>query len=258
MTDTLVHHTAIVSAVAKIGKSVKVGPYSIVHENVVIDDECSIGAFCELGVPSALSDGSPLSIGARSVIRSHCIFYEGSCFGPRLTTGHHATIREGTYAGTNLQIGTLSDIQGDCRIGDYVRLHSNVHIGKKSTIKDFVWIFPYVVLTNDPHPPSEYLIGATVEEYAAIATMSVILPGVTIGSGALVGAHSSVSKDVRPDTIVAGAPAKYLGETSKIKLKSSPQESAYPWRRHFHRGYPEEVVDRWRREFADFTSQDRA
>lgn len=254
MTSILVHPTAIVSSKARIGEGVRVGAFASIYDNVIIENNCSIGAYCELGVSSALSDGSPLLIGANSNIRSHSIFYEGSRFGPALVTGHRVTVREQTIAGKNLQIGTLSDIQGHCEFGDYVRLHSNVHIGQKSKVGNFVWIFPYVVLTNDPHPPSEVLIGPTVEEYAAIATMSVILPGVTVGSGALVGAHSSVTRDVAPDTVVAGAPAKFICATSKIKLKNNPHESAYPWRKHFHRGYPQEVVERWKNEF--FTPSD--
>ncbi len=249
MVNMLVHPTAIVSSKAHLGKGVRIGAFASIYDNVIVENNCSIGAYSELGVPSSLSDGSPLLIGADSNIRSHSIFYEGSQFGPALVTGHRVTVRERTIAGKNLQIGTLSDIQGHCEIGDYVRFHSNVHIGQKSKIGNFVWIFPYVVLTNDPHPPSEVLIGAIVEDYAAIATMSVILPGVTIGSGALVGAHSSVTRDVAPNTVVAGAPAKFLCAASKIKLKNIPHESAYPWRRHFHRGYPQEVVERWKEEF---------
>src|SRR5581483_1539376 len=116
----------------------------------------------------------------------------------RLTTGHRVTVREGAQAGKNLQIGTLCDIQGHCTIGDYVRFHSNVHIGQRAKIGNFVWIFPYVVLTNDPHPPSDVLIGVEVEDFASIATMSVILPGVKVGTHSLVAAHSSVSRDVEP------------------------------------------------------------
>jgi acetyltransferase-like isoleucine patch superfamily enzyme len=158
-------------------------------------------------------------------------------------------VREKTFAGRNLQIGTLSDIQGHCEIGSFVKFHSNVHIGQHSKIKDYVWIFPYVVLTNDPHPPSDVIMGVTVEKYVAIATMSVILPGVTIKEGALVGAHSSVSRDVESDTVVVGSPAKYICDTNKIKLKDGSSKSAYPWRRHFHRGYLPETVAEWIAEF---------
>jgi len=246
----MIHTTALIDADAKLGSGVRVGAYTIIHGNVVIGDNCEIGSHCEIGVPSSLSDGSPLIIGSSSLIRSHSVFYEGSVFGEKLSTGHRVTVREHTKAGAGLQIGTLSDIQGHCEIGEYVKFHSNVHIGQHSTIGNYVWIFPYVVLTNDPHPPSNVMKGVTIEDFVAIATMTVILPGVTVKSGALVGAHSSVSKNVAADTVVAGSPAKFICETKAIKLKDGSGKSAYPWRRHFHRGYPEAAVAAWVAEFA--------
>lgn len=41
-------------------------------------------------------------------------------------------------------MGTLTDIQFECRIGNYVSLHSNVFLGEKTEIDDFVWLFPGV------------------------------------------------------------------------------------------------------------------
>lgn len=241
----MIHPTALIDRNAKLGNGVRVGAYTIIHGNVIIGDGTEIGSHCEIGVPSSLSDGAPLIIGASSLIRSHSVFYEGSVFGDRLSTGHRVTVREKTMAGEAFQIGTLSDIQGHCQIGDYVKFHSNVHIGQHSTIGNYVWIFPYVVLTNDPHPPSNVMLGVTIEDYVAIATMSIILPGVTVKSGALVGAHSSVSKTVAPDTVVVGNPAKFICETKAIKLKDGSGGSAYPWRHHFHRGYPDTKVMEW-------------
>jgi len=247
---TQIHPTALVDADAEIGRDVSIGPYSIVHGNVVIGDGTVIGSHCEIGHPIHKRENvEPLALGRNSLVRSHSIFYEGSSFGDELITGHRVTVRENVRAGRALQIGTLSDIQGHCEIGDFVRFHSNVHIGQKSVIKSYVWIFPYVVLTNDPHPPSEVMLGATIEEYVAIATMSVILPGVIVGAGALVGAHSSVTRDVEPDTVVAGVPAKFKCRTEEVMLRDGTGRAAYPWRRHFHRGYPREDVARWLEEF---------
>lgn len=246
----MIHPTSIISDKAVIGKNVTIGAYTIVHDNVHIEDDTIIEAFCEIGVSNSLSGGECLHIGAKSHIRSHSIFYEGSIFGPSLVTGHRVTVREKTIAGKNLQIGTLSDIQGHCQIGDYVRTHSNVHIGQHSKIGNFVWIFPYVVLTNDPHPPSNIMQGVTVSDYAVIATMSVILPGAHIAEGCLIGAHSSLSGMTESDTIYAGSPAKSIGATSKLKLKDGSRKPAYPWRTHFSRGYPEEVVQQWVKELS--------
>lgn len=245
----MIHPTAIVAPKAQLGVDVSVGPYTIIHENVKIGDGCSIGSHCEIGHPAPRAEGRPLVIGKGSTIRSHSIFYEGSTFGENLVTGHRVTVREGTVAGINFQVGTLGDIQGTCIIGDYVRFHSNVHIGQHSKIGNFVWIFPYVVLTNDPHPPSQVMQGVTLRDYVAVATMSVILPGVEVGEGALIGAHSSVGRNVEADTVVAGVPAKMVCRTGKIMLKDGSGNPAYPWRRHFGRGYPDEIVNRWLCEF---------
>lgn len=246
----MIHATAIISPVAKIGTNVNIGPYTIIHDDVVIGAGSTIGSHCEIGYPSSSDNDSPLVIGESSQIRSHSIFYQGSTFGQRLVTGHRVTVRENTRAGENLQIGTLSDIQGTCDIGDYVRIHSGVFIAKNARIGNFVWLFPHVILTNDPRPPNDVMIGVTIEDFAAIAAGSIVLPGVTIGNGALIGAHSTVTRDVAPDTVATGSPAKFICAADEIKLKDGSEESAYPWRRHFHRGYPNEVVEEWIREFS--------
>jgi len=245
--------TAIISGKASIGSNVSIGDFTIILDNVIIGDNVTIQSHCLIGQPTPLSDGKPLVIGNDSFIRSHSIFYEGSQFGAKLTTGHRVTVREKIEAGDNLQIGTLSDLQGHAKIGNFVRFHSNVHIGQKSIIDDFVFIFPYTVLTNDPHPPSNFLTGVTVNKYAVIASMCCILPGVQIGEKSLVGACSLVKNDVEPETVVAGVPAKFICKASEIKLKDGSNLPAYPWMRHFHRGYPKEVIDEW---MANYNIQD--
>ena len=240
-----IHPTAIVSEGAMIHSAVEIGPYTIVHRNVEIGEATKVGSHCEIGVPTPLGDESPLKIGSGSVIRSHSVFYESSSFGDGLITGHRVTVRELTRAGKGFQIGTLGDIQGQCEVGDHVKFQSNVFVGQKTKIEDYVWVFPYVVFTNDPHPPSNVLEGVRVKKFAAIATMSTILPGLVIGEGALVGACSVVTKDVGDHRIVVGNPATDRGETKKVKLRDGSGRSAYPWKYHFHRGYPEEVVAKW-------------
>lgn len=241
-----IHQTSIVSNNARIGKNVSIGQFTTIYDNVIIGDNVTIEGYSEIGVSNHLSEGLPLYIGKNSYIRSHSIFYEGSKFEEGLVTGHRVTVREKTSAGKNLQIGTLSDIQGHCTIGDYVRFLSNVHIGKKSKIGNFVWIFPYVVLTNDPHPPSNILLGVTVEDYAVIATMSIVLPGVTIAKGCLISAHSSVATDTEENMLYKGAPAKKVCVTSILGLRDGSRRPAYPWVKHFHRGYPDEIVAYWK------------
>ena len=241
----MIHPSSLVSPKAKLGIDVEIGPFVIIHGNVILGDRVKVGAYCELGVSTQLGDGTPLIIGDSAIIRSHSVFYESSSFGPGLMTGHHVTVRENTRAGACFQIGTLSEIQGDCTVGDYVRFQSNVFVGKRTNIGNFVWILPYVVLTNDPTPPSNVLLGCVVEDFASIAAASVVLPGVTVGHHSLVAAQACVTKNVPPNMVAAGTPARVVGEAKSIKLRDGSGLPAYPWTRHFTRGYPVSVSSKW-------------
>lgn len=242
---TLIHQSSFLSPYARLGMGVEIGAFSVVHGNVVLGDNVKVGAYCELGVETSLGDKTPLFIGDGSLIRSHSVFYESSSFGPGLVTGHRVIVRENTRAGTGLQIGTSSEIQGDCLIGDYVRFQSNVFVGKKTTIGNFVWLLPYVVLTNDPTPPSNVLLGCIIEDYASVAAASVVLAGVKVGHHSLVAAQACVTKDVPPNKVVAGVPARIIGNARDIKLRDGSEKSAYPWTKHFTRGYPESITKHW-------------
>jgi acetyltransferase-like isoleucine patch superfamily enzyme len=156
------------------------------------------------------------------------------------------TIREKAVIGNNVSIGTLSDIQGNCKIGNYVRLHSNVGIGQLSLIDDFVWIFPCVVLTNDPTPPSENFVGVHVHSFAIVATGSIIMPGLDLGQDCLIGAGAIVTKSIEPYAVAVGNPAKTISDVRMIKNKITG-EPVYPWREHFGNYMPWDGIgfDAW-------------
>lgn len=248
---TKIHPTAYVDPRAKLGTDVEIGAFCIVHGNVIIGDRTKINPYSEIGLPTPLGDGSPLRFGEDCLIRSNSIFYESSAFGNKLVTGHRVTVRENTLAGQSFQIGTLSEIQGDCEIGDHVRFQSGVFVGKKTKIGNFVWILPHAILTNDPTPPSNDLLGCDIKDYASISAMAIILPGVKVGRHSLVAANACVTKDVPEYMVVAGVPARVIGETKSIKLRNGSGDAAYPWTKHFHRGYPENVIDGWISENSD-------
>lgn len=220
----------------------------IIRDNVTIKKGSSIGAHCIIG--EVLADFyqtrqnyyHPLVIGENAIIRSGTILYGDTVIGTNFQTGHHVTIREKTKIGDNVSVGTLSDIQGNCQIGNYVRIHSNVHIGQLSQIDDFVWIFPYTVLTNDPTPPSEHFIGVQIKSFAIIATGSIIMPGIVVESDSLVAAGAIVTRNVLQYTVVGGNPAKVITDVRNIKNKKTG-ENIYPWRYTFKRSMPWEDSD---------------
>jgi acetyltransferase-like isoleucine patch superfamily enzyme len=169
----------------------------------------------------------------------------GSVFGDGLSTGHNVVIREKTVAGNGLSVGTSGDIQGNCKIGNFVRMHSNVHVSKGSLIGDYVWLFPGVVLTNDPRPPSNQIMGTTIHDFAVVAVGVTVLPGVSVGKGALIAAGAVLTKDAEEDCLYAGNPARLKGSLIDLMPATPGSRDAYPWRYRFSRGYPQEVVEKW-------------
>jgi serine acetyltransferase len=89
------------------------------------------------------------------------------------------------------------------------------------------------------------LMGCTIEDYASIAAASVVLPGVTVGHHSLVAAHACVTKNVPPNMVVAGVPARVVSDAQSIKLRDGSGRPAYPWTQHFIRGYPASVTVHW-------------
>ncbi len=226
-------------------KNIKIHPTSIVYPNVVIHDNVVVGPYCIIGEPtmgyyrdSDNHEFKKTEIGENSIIRSNTIIYEGCKIGDNFQTGHHVTVREDSQIGNNCSFGTLCDIQGKVKIGDFVRLHSNVHIGQYTEIDDYVWIFPYVVTTNDMYPPMDKLEGCKIGKYAIVTTGSILLPGVKIGENTLVAAGAVVSKDVPDGKVVMGVPAKIRGNVEDIRDEEGNQ--VYPWKQFLeeYRGYP--------------------
>lgn len=243
-----IHPTAIVADGVIMGDGCVIGPYTIVHDNVRLGNHVTIGSHCEIGIRTRLGDGTPLIIGDNALIRSHSVFYESSFFDAGLVTGHHVCARELTRAGLGLQIGSASDIQGHCTIGDYVRTHRGVHVGQGSTIGNFVWLFSDVLLTNDPNPPSEICTGPTIGDFSVIAVKSTLLPGIVLGQHVFVAAHSQVGINVPDGKIVSGIPARIIGDASMMRMKNDIRIKAYPWNKRFFRGYPQEIVAAWKDE----------
>lgn len=241
--NVTIMHNCIIEDHVVIGDGSYIDSNTIIRRGTSIGKNAFVGSNCIIGeymmdfCEDRRYHEHCLTIGEDALIRSGSIIYTESVIGDGFQTGHQVTIRENSRIGNHVSIGTLSDIQGNCDIGNYVRAHSNVHIGQHTVIDSFVWVFPYVVFTNDPTPPSEQLTGVHVSSFAIIATGSVILPGIEIGQDALVGAGAIVTKDVDSYTVVAGNPARVVADVRNIKNKITGQP-AYPWRDHFYRAMP--------------------
>ena len=122
----------------------------------------------------------------------------------------------------NSKVGTFVEIQKNASVGKNCKISSHTFICEGVHIGDNVFVGHNVTFINDKYPRSANQDGSmqteadwsVVETFvnngASIGSSSTILCGVTIGENAIVGAGAVVTKDVPPNTVVAGVPAKVI------------------------------------------------
>jgi len=122
----------------------------------------------------------------------------------------------------NSKIGAFVEIQKGAFIGKNCKISSHTFICEGVHIEDNVFVGHGVMFTNDLFPKATnadgspqteadwQVIKTIVKKGASIGSNATILCGITIGENALIGAGSVVTKDVLPNTVVAGVPAKII------------------------------------------------
>lgn len=126
----------------------------------------------------------------------------------------YSVIFEHARVGDNCNICAHTLIENDVIIGNNVTVKSGVFLWDGTRIEDNVFIGPNATFTNDPYPRSkeypEKFSGITIKHNASIGANATLLPGITIGEYAMVGAGAVVTKDVPPRAVVVGNPAKVI------------------------------------------------
>jgi UDP-N-acetylglucosamine acyltransferase len=202
-------------------------PTALIDPSVRIGDGVEIGPYCVIG-----SEHGPLLIPDGSIIRSHTVIEGGSTFASRLETGHFALIRTGNRIGLNLRLGTMSRLEGDGDIGDYVRIHGDCEM-TKGTIRDFARVYGGSYITDNRLPPSRVNVPAVLDEGAVLTMNCVVVAGVRLGVGSFVGANTTVTKDVPDGMALVGGRLKPVTELTW-------EGYAYPWTAYYRDGYPAE------------------
>lgn len=194
----------------------------IMRQGVELGQNSLVEDYCILGVPPRGQKEGDLRtvIGAGAHVRSHTVIYAGNTIGKNFQTGNKVNIRELNEIGDDVSVGTLTVIEHHVKIGNKVRIHTQVFIPEYSVLEEDAWIGPHVVLTNAkyPHSPDakRNLAGPTIKKGAKIGANATILPGVVVGENALVGAGSVVVDNVPDGAVVVGNPARVINKISEL------------------------------------------
>lgn len=172
-----------------------------------------------------------LRIGPNACIRSGTVIYAGTTIGAHLETGHNVVIREENAIGDGFSIWNNSVVDYGCKIGCNVKVHCNVYIAQFTVIEDDAFLAPGVIVANDPHPgcpaAKDCMRGPIIKRRAQIGVNVTLLPGITVGEGAVIGAGSVVTRDVPAHTLAYGNPARVVKDVKELGCPFGYVEGPY-------------------------------
>ena len=155
----------------------------------------------------------------------HLALSENEAIGAGTRIWAFAHVMDGAAVGTDCNIGEGVFVESGAVVGDRVTLKNQVLVWNGVTLEDEVFVGPGVLFTNDARPRSSrmpavrdryerdenWLLTTLVKRGASIGAGAVILPGVVIGSYAMVGAGAVVTRDVTAHRLIMGNPARPVG-----------------------------------------------
>jgi acetyltransferase-like isoleucine patch superfamily enzyme len=161
--------------------------------------------------------------------------------GPGTSVWNQAQVREDARIGAECVIGKNVYVDRGVVIGDRVKVQNNVSLYRGVSVEDGVFIGPHACFANDRLPRAVNADGSPkadadwevvpilVRSGAAIGANATILPGLTIGRWAMVGAGAVVTRDVADHELVAGNPARRIGAACACgqPLRDAPDGSPF-------------------------------
>jgi acetyltransferase-like isoleucine patch superfamily enzyme len=208
---------------------------SIIYPNVTVGPGASIDSPVVLGKPPRGREAGelPLVLGARAIVRPFTTIYAGTTIDDDFQCGQGVSIREDNRLACRVSVGTNAVLEFGNRIGAGVRIHSGAFL-ELAIVEDHVFIGPNAVFTDDPHPMGcprwrECRGGVTVRRFARIGANVTLLPGVTVGENAVVGAGAVVVRDVPPGAVVAGNPARVIKRVEELVCEPGLMPKVYGW-----------------------------
>jgi acetyltransferase-like isoleucine patch superfamily enzyme len=184
--------------------------------------------------------GEPTEIGGTIHVHPTATIEGQTVIGAGTQIWHEAQVRPHARIGRQCVLGKGVFVDSGVQIGDRVKIQNYACIYHGSTIEDGVFIGPHVVLTNDRLPRAITPTGAlkTDDDWrcgetricygASLGARSVVLPGVTIGAWALVGAGTVVTTGVPAHGLVVGCPGRLIGFVCACGIRRSSARERCP------------------------------
>ncbi|MGB3544598.1 DapH/DapD/GlmU-related protein [Rubrivirga sp.] len=233
--DVEVGHFAVIGAGVEIGEGSRLGHHVVVHDGsrlgpgVRVDDHAVIGKRPMRAARSATTSAADLEaavMGADTIVGTGAVVYRGATIGERVLIADYATVRERVSVGSESIVGRGVAIENDSTVGARCKLETNVYVTAYSTIEDDVFVAPGVLTSNDAYlarteARKTAFAGPTVRESARIGVGAVLLPGLEVGSEAVVAAGAVLSKDATGGRVHVGVPARDVRAVAPEQLREN-------------------------------------
>lgn len=147
-------------------------------------------------------------------------------FGKDVVIWNYVVVGDDTRIGDGTKVGSFCDIGRKVKIGNDCIVQAHVTISNECKLGNRVFIGPNSSLLNDRFPHSTYLTPSIIKDDVIVGGCVTVLPDVTVGKNSVVAAGSVVTKNVPPDTVVKGVPAKVMMTRAEFENKRQAYVSA--------------------------------
>lgn len=227
--DTAVIHDNVV-----IEEDVVIHDYVVIYPNTLIKRGTEIFDHCVIG-KWPISPGSTsrelknefdtLIVGENCVLCPGVVLYAGVKIGEANLLGDYCSIREECEVGDCSIIGRHVSVNYNTRIGNHTKIMDCAVITGNMVIGDHVFISMQVTTSNDNSIgrgsyDENNMRGPIIEDYVRIGAAANILPNVTVGRNAVVGASALVTRDIPPEKVAMGVPARVIEEKNVSGCKN--------------------------------------
>lgn len=165
---------------------------------------------------------------SRTYIHPSAVVEKTAIIGKGTKIWHFVHVREGAEIGSGCILGHSVYVGKGVKIGNHVKLENRATVYQGVKIEDKAFVGPHVTFTNDPYPRSlaaDWSIKPTlVKNGASIGAGTVIMCAITIGEHAMIGAGSTVTRDIPPHALAYGNPARIRGFVCKCGRRLTKKE----------------------------------